>query len=57
MLRVALRGVAAHRLRLGLTALAVGFLASFLGATGGAVIGVMAAYFGLNEFKLLVGLK
>jgi peptide/nickel transport system permease protein len=28
------------------TALAVGFLASFLGSTGGAVIGVVSAYFG-----------
>ncbi|HEV2008836.1 MAG TPA: ABC transporter permease, partial [Burkholderiales bacterium] len=28
------------------TALAVGFLASFVGSTGGAVIGVISAYFG-----------
>src|SRR5262245_58884976 len=35
------------------TALAIGFIASFLGSTGGAVIGVVSAYFG-GKIDLLI---
>ena len=37
------------------TALAIGFIASFLGATGGAVIGVVSAYFGGKTDLLIQG--
>lgn len=37
------------------TALAVGFLASFLGCTGGAVIGVVSAYFGGRTDMIIQG--
>ena len=37
------------------TALAVGFLASFIGSTGGAVIGVVSAYFGGKIDMLIQG--
>ena len=37
------------------TALAVGFLASFLGSTGGAVIGVVSAYFGGKVDMIIQG--
>src|SRR5262245_17291398 len=37
------------------TALAIGFIASFLGSTGGAVIGVVSAYFGGKTDLLIQG--
>ncbi len=38
------------------TALAIGFIASFLGATGGAIIGVVSAYFGGRTDMIIQGI-